>query len=145
MPGLSSLPGGAVFQRLVQDSVFAAWLCWPGEWYRGLRLVAFDDLKLAFPDEAVTDGFPKLRLTVLMETGPRAPLAWCGGPLRELEMEQAERLVSHLSPGMLVLADRYDCGLSCGRGQLRPGRRFSGGSSRTRGFLSSRASGTGHG
>ena len=76
---------------------------------------------------------------------PRAPLAWCGGPLRESEMEQAERLIPHLSGGMLVLADRYYCGYPCGRGRLRPGRRFSGGSSRTRGSPSSRASVTGHG
>ncbi len=51
--------------------------------------------------------FPKLRLSVLVELGTRAPLAWCAGPLAESEMEQAERLVPHLEPGMLMLADRY--------------------------------------
>ncbi len=42
-----------------------------------------------------------------MGPGTRAPLAWCGGPWSESEMEQAERLVPHLEPGMLMLADRY--------------------------------------
>ena len=51
----------------------------PGAWYRGLRLVAFDGLTLALPDEQEnrvhlglpgsargSAGFPTLRLTVLM-------------------------------------------------------------------------------
>ena len=95
----------------------------PGSWYRGLRLVAFDGSTLALPDEREnrshfglpgtsrgSAGFPKLRLTVLMEVGTRVPIAWCGGPFRETEMAQAEQLVAHLEPGMLLLADRYYCG-----------------------------------
>ena len=95
----------------------------PGAWYRGLRLVAFDGSTLAVPDEQEkrahfglpgsargSAGFPKLRLTVLMEVGTRAPFAWCWGPFRETETEQAERLVAHLEPGMLLFADRYYCG-----------------------------------
>ena len=92
----------------------------PGAWYRGLRLVGFNGSTLAVPDEEENRirfelpgtlrgraGSPKLRLTILAEIGTRAPLAWCGGPLGESEMKQAERLVPHLSSGMLVLADRY--------------------------------------
>ena len=91
-----------------------------GAWYRGHRLVAIDGSTLAVPDEEEnrlcfglpgssrgSAGFPKLRLSVLTELGTRAPLAWCGGPLSESEMKQAERLMAHLAPGMLVLADRY--------------------------------------
>jgi hypothetical protein len=94
-----------------------------GAWYRGHRLMAIDGSSLSVPDEVANRrhfglpgasrgqaGFPKLRLSVLMELGTRAPLAWCGGPWCESEMEQAERLVVHLEPGMLMLADRYDGG-----------------------------------
>ena len=92
----------------------------PGAWYRGLRLVGFNGSTLAVPDEEGNRtqfgqpgasrgraGSPKLRLTVLTEIGTRVPLAWCGGPLGESEIKQAERLVPHLSSGMLVLADPY--------------------------------------
>ena len=91
-----------------------------GAWYRGRRVVAIDGSSLSVPDEEANRrhfglpgasrgqaGYPKLRLSVLMELGTRAPLAWCGGPWSESEMEQAERLVPHLEPGMLMLADRY--------------------------------------
>ena len=94
-----------------------------GAWYRGHRLMAIDGSSLSVPDEAANRryfglpgasrgraGFPKLRLSVLMELGTRAPLAWCGGPWSESELEQAARLVAHLEPGMLLLADRYDGG-----------------------------------
>ena len=94
-----------------------------GAWYRGRRLMAVDESSLSVPDEEANRrhfglpgasrgqaGFPKLRLSVLMELGTRAPLAWCGGPWSESEMKQAERLVTHLEPGMLMLADRYDGG-----------------------------------
>ncbi len=85
--------------------------------------MAMDGTTLAVPDEAENRepfglpgpsrgraAFPQLRLWALTELGTRAPLAWCAGPLSESEMEQAERLVSHLKPGMLVLADRYHSG-----------------------------------
>jgi hypothetical protein len=94
-----------------------------GAWYRGHRLMAIDGSSLSVPDEEANRrhfglpgasrgqaGFPKLRLSVLMELGTRAPLAWCGGPWSESEMAQAERLVAHLEPGMLLLADCYDGG-----------------------------------
>lgn len=95
----------------------------PGCWFRGLRLVALDGSTLDMPDEednrsrfglpGSTRGspaFPRARLSVLVEVGTRAALAWQHGPCAEAEMRQAERLVSHLSKGMLVLADRYYCG-----------------------------------
>ena len=116
--------GAAPFEALQEACVRPlAEASTPGAWYRGLRMVAFDGSTLALPDEQEnrahfglpgslrgSEGVPKLRLTVLMEVGTRAPLAWCGGPLRETETEQAERLVAHLEPGMLLLADRHDCG-----------------------------------
>ena len=91
-----------------------------GARYRGHRLVATDGSILSVPDEEANRrhlglldasrgqaGSPKLRLSALMEFGTRAPLTWCRGPWSELEMEQAERLVPHLEPGMGLLADRY--------------------------------------
>ncbi len=95
----------------------------PGSWYRGLRLVAFDGSSLNLPDEARnreafglpgssrgSSAFPQARLTAMVEIGTHAAFAWHAGPLAESEAEQAERLLGHLSSGMLVLADRYYCG-----------------------------------
>ena len=95
----------------------------PGAWYRGLRLVAFDGSSLNVADEEKNrsffglpgssrgrSAFPQVRVTAMMELGTRAAFAWHAGPLAESEAEQAERLLVHLGPGMLVLADRYYCG-----------------------------------
>ena len=95
----------------------------PGAWYRGLRLVAFDGSTLTLPDETRireqfglpgssrgSAAFPQARVTAMVEVGTHAAFAWHAGPLAESEAEQAERLLGHLSPGMLVLADRYYCG-----------------------------------
>ena len=89
----------------------------PGAWYRGLRLVAFDGSSLNLPDEARnrerfglpgssrgSSAFPQARVTAMVEVGTHA------GPLAESEAEQAERLLGHLSSGMLVLADRHYTG-----------------------------------
>ena len=46
----------------------------------------------------------------MVEVGTHAAFAWHAGPLAESEAEQAERLLGHLSSGMLVLADRYYTG-----------------------------------
>ena len=94
-----------------------------GAWYRGLRLVAFDGSSLNVADEENnreffglpgssrgSSAFPQARVTAMVEVGTRAAFAWHAGPLAESEAEQAERLLAHLSPGMLVLADRYYCG-----------------------------------
>ncbi|MYG26551.1 MAG: IS4 family transposase [Boseongicola sp. SB0677_bin_26] len=95
----------------------------PGAWYRGLRLVAFDGSSLNLPDEARnreafglpgsprgSSAFPQARVTAMVELGTHAAFAWHAGPLAESEAEQAERLLGHLSSGMLVLADRYYTG-----------------------------------
>ncbi len=95
----------------------------PGAWYRGLRLVAFDGRALNLPDERRNretfglpgasrgaSAFPQARVTAVMEIGTRAGFAWHAGPYAESGMAQAERLLGHLSSGMLVLADRYYCG-----------------------------------
>ena len=95
----------------------------PGAWYRGLRLVAFDGSTLNLPDEARnravfglpassrgSSAFPQARLTAMVEVGTHAAFAWHAGPRAQSEAEQAERLLEHLSSGMLVLADRYYCG-----------------------------------
>lgn len=91
-----------------------------GSWYHDLRLVALDGSTLDMPDEEAnrnffglpgsgrgSPAFPHARLTTLFEVGTRAPLAWQHGPYNESEMRQAERLMPHLTTGMLVLADRY--------------------------------------
>ena len=95
----------------------------PGAWYRGLRLVAFDGSSLNLPDEARnreafglpgssrgSAAFPQARVTAMVELGTHAAFAWHAGPLAESEAEQAERLLGHLSSGMLVLADRCYAG-----------------------------------
>ena len=91
-------------------------------WYRYHCLMAIDGSSLSVPGEEANRrhfglpdasrgqaGLPKRRLSVQMELGTRVPSAWCSGPWSELEMEQAERLVPHLKPNMLMLmlADRY--------------------------------------
>ena len=94
----------------------------PGAWYRGLRLVAFDGSTLNLPDEARnreafglpassrgSSALPQARLTTMVEIGTHAALAWHAGPRARSEAEQAERLLGHLSSGMLVLADRNYC------------------------------------
>ena len=91
-----------------------------GSQCRGYRVVAFDGTTLDLPDEArnreafglpgAASGeaaFPKARVALLLETGTRAALAWRAGPVRrESKQSQAEALLGHLEPGMLLLADR---------------------------------------
>ena len=91
-----------------------------GAWYRGRRLVAFDGSTLDVPDESENRetfglpgsgrgqaAFPQVRLTCDGGSGHAGGLCLADrGPLRESEEEQAEALLSHLTAGMLVLADR---------------------------------------
>ena len=91
-----------------------------GSKHQGLRIAALDGTTLDLPDEARNreafglpgairgkEAFPKARLALLLETGTRAALAWRAGPVRgESKHSQAEALLAHLEPGMLVLADR---------------------------------------
>jgi hypothetical protein len=95
----------------------------PGVCFAGLRTVAFDGChSLKVPD---TDrnrswlgrilhktgfaGYPTLRLMGLVETGTRGLLGAALGSARHRgggEVTLARRLLGHLGPGMLVLADR---------------------------------------
>ena len=91
---------------------------------RGCRTVALDGTTLDLPDEERNReafglpgaargeaAFPKARLALLMETGTRAALAWRAGPFRgESEHSQAEALLGHPEPGMLLPADRGQFG-----------------------------------
>ena len=105
-----------------------------GAWYRGLRLVAYDGTTLELPDEERNReefglpgagrgqaGFPKARVTALLEVGSRAAFAWEHGPYRESVRKQAERLHGHLLPGMLLLADRGYLGAALWRSAARSG------------------------
>ena len=112
--------GVAPFRELRQSSV--RWLSderTPGAWYCGRRLVGLDGSTLSVPDESGNRAFfglpgasrgqaafPKLRISVLLELGTRAPFAWRAGPYRESERVQANELIPHMGPGMLMLADR---------------------------------------
>ena len=96
----------------------------PGSQCRGYRTVALDGTTLDLPDEERNReafglpgaargeaAFPKARLALLMETGTRAAFAWRAGPFRgESEHSQAEALLGHLEPGMLLPADRGQFG-----------------------------------
>lgn len=91
----------------------------PGCWFHGHRLMAIDGSTLDMPDEKRNrkafglagssrgaTAFPQSRLTVLVEVGTHAVLAWKRDRLRKAETRQAEELMPHLSEEMLVLADR---------------------------------------
>ena len=51
-------------------------------------------------------GYPQVELMTLVETGTRAVIGAVFGPTREGETSYATRLLSHLTPEMLVLWDR---------------------------------------
>jgi hypothetical protein len=112
----------APFKALFQ--VVAGPLGWPtttGVSYRGLRTVAFDGChSLKAPDTARVRawlgrvryrmgfaGYPTLHLMALVETGTRALIgATLDGQAERDEPTLAARLLTHLRPGMLLLADR---------------------------------------
>lgn len=112
--------GVAPFHKLRESSV--RWLSeesTPGAWYCGRRLVGIDGSTLSLPDETRNraffglpgcsrgqTAFPKLRISMFLELGTRAPFAWCAGPYKESEQTQANELVLNMGPGMLMLADR---------------------------------------
>ncbi len=89
-----------------------------GAWYRGRRLVAWDgttvdladepEIEAAFgrPEGGAAGACPQMRLFALVETGTRIVFGVTGGPLRTGELDLARRLLGHLQPGMLCLADR---------------------------------------
>jgi Insertion element 4 transposase N-terminal/Transposase DDE domain len=95
----------------------------PGVCFAGLRTVAFDGChSLKVPDRPRNRfwlgrilhktgfaGYPTLRLMGLVETGTRGLLGAALGSARHRgggEVALARRLLGHLGPGMLVLADR---------------------------------------
>ncbi|QCX82455.1 Transposase DDE domain protein (plasmid) [Streptomyces sp. YIM 121038] len=103
---------------MLADSV--AWRDTPGAFWRGLRTVALDGTTLQVPDAPANkatfgtrkakgggeNGYPLLRLLVLVETGTRAVLGAVFGPFCEGETAYASSLFGHLRAGMLLLADR---------------------------------------
>ncbi|WP_037870526.1 IS4 family transposase [Streptomyces sp. NRRL S-813] len=113
--------GSAPLQRLFE--VLAGPLGQPstaGVRYRRWRTVAFDGCSsITVADHErnrswlgrVTrrfgvDGYPKLMLMALCETGTRGLIGAVFGPAAEGELAYARRLVSRLTPDMLLLADR---------------------------------------
>ena len=97
----------------------------PGAWYRELRLVSFDGTTIDVPDLPALErdfgrpssprgvsGFPQLRL---LETGTHAIFAAALAGVATGEITLARRIMAHLQPGMLCLADRAFVGYSLWR------------------------------
>src|SRR3954447_14484144 len=91
----------------------------PGCFFRGRRLVSLDGTTIDLPDapDLVTrfgrpaasrgeSAFPQLRLMALTETGTHAVFAAAFDHIDIGETTLARRLLDHLRPGMLCLADR---------------------------------------
>lgn len=91
----------------------------PGAWYGGRRLVALDGTTLALPDtpaNAATFGrhpgqrtegtWPRAHLVTLVEVGTRAILRATFDTATSAELVLAERLLTALTPDMLLLEDR---------------------------------------
>lgn len=92
----------------------------PGVWLAGRRLVAIDGMCLDVADTTVNEeyfgrpgvnkgeqaAFPQARVVGLAECGTHAVFAAEIGTYSESEATLAERLLSRLDPGMVLLADR---------------------------------------
>ena len=91
----------------------------PGALYRGYKLVAIDGTTLDVPDTADNDAafgrpgasrgssaFPQARLVAFAECGTHAMTGAALGPYSDSEQALTRRLLGHLGPGMLCLADR---------------------------------------
>ncbi|MGH3860688.1 IS4 family transposase, partial [Actinokineospora sp.] len=92
----------------------------PGTWLAGRRLVAVDGMCLDVADTpgnaaffgrpGVSKGeqsaFPQARVVALAECGTHAVFAAEAGKYTDSEKTLAERLLTSLKPGMLLLADR---------------------------------------
>jgi len=114
---LGSEPLAALFERVAQpiggDQA-------PGAWLAGRRLVAIDGTCLDVADTAVNAeffgrpgvnkgeqaAFPQARVVALAECGTHVMFAARVGSYTQSEARLAERLVTKLEPGMLLLADR---------------------------------------
>ena len=90
-----------------------------GAWFRGLRVMAIDGVVFDVPDTAANDEefgrggndqgkgpFPQVRLVAVAECGTHAVVDAVLGPVATGEQTLAGQLISRLTVGMLVLADR---------------------------------------
>jgi hypothetical protein len=114
---LGAEPMKALFARVAVPIGTAATL---GTWLAGRRLVAIDGMCLDVADTpensayfgrpGVNKGeqaaFPQARVVALAECGTHAMFAAEVGKYSDSEATLAERLLTHLKPGMLLLADR---------------------------------------
>lgn len=88
----------------------------PGAYLAGRRVMAVDGTNVDVPDspENVEEfgypsgggTFPQVRVIALAEAGTHAVIALSTGRARTGERELFEKLLGHLGPGMLLLADR---------------------------------------
>lgn len=106
----------------------------PGAWYRAHRLVSFDGTTLDAPDVPEVErrfgrpaagrgvsAFPQVRLLTLVETGTHAIFAAGIGAFATGEVTLARRILPHLAPGMLCLADRGFIGYALWRDAVATG------------------------
>ena len=92
----------------------------PGSWFATRRVMAIDGTCLDIADTEANEAhfgrppssrgdrsaFPQARMVALAECGTHAIVDAVIGPCASSEVEFARELISRLSPGMLVLADR---------------------------------------
>ncbi len=90
-----------------------------GAWYGDWRLVSIDGTTLDLADTVLNDqafgrpgasrgesAFPQLRMVSLVENGTHVLFRTAWGRYRDSENALARKVLSHLEPGMLCLADR---------------------------------------
>jgi hypothetical protein len=90
-----------------------------GAWVHGLRVMALDGLVFDVPDTTANDEafgrggndqangpFPQVRLVAVAQCGTHAIVDAVLGPVATGEQTLAAALITRLTPGMLVLADR---------------------------------------
>lgn len=94
-----------------------------GAWYRQWRIVSVDGSTVDVadtPENAKEFGrvkgikhdsaYPKMRFATLVENGTRVLFGMAFGSYAISELELAKKVIPHLRPGMLCLADRYYLG-----------------------------------
>ena len=114
----------AVFDDLLRRVLCPLNLASAQAFYRGWRLVAIDGVSFSLPNTKQVNrkcrkggnqkgkaAFAKLQCAALVELVMHNPLAACLGWNGESEWKLAQRLLDHLPPNCLLLADRlYGCG-----------------------------------
>ena len=114
---LGAEPVAALFARVAKPLATPST---PGSWLAGRRLVAIDGACLDVADTpenakffnrpGVNKGeqaaFPQARLVGLAECGTHAVFAAAIGKYSDSEATLTQRLLAHLTPGMLLVADR---------------------------------------